>query len=306
MSTKIYDGIILNISEEQLWKTVSQIRENIENTFTTLNTELTIEYLKQSYIESALRTYRNTIGIPIKDDKQDRGLFFNALEKWKTEKEDFFKDKLTCKVQIFEPLENGRILGYVFTNNEQKYYENILTLPFIEEFGYWNNTDKPDELTDGEWKNRYQSWTTILDRNFFFTGSGITVELPETKSRTFAMPSEELIKEINNIFKDERNDWLTALSIRLISDIVINKNKDTLDASLKTGSMSELMNIMHTTMDVIKDSPVEKFPIGQISSLSMQNLMDTNVNNIEFAELTIENIDELVYEVEKQIGDDLK
>lgn len=306
MSTKIYDGIILDIPQDALWQTVSQIRENIENTFATLNIELTIEYIKQSYIESALKIYRSLLGVPVEDDKKNYGLFINALEKWKNEKEDFFKDNLNCKVQIFEPLEDGRVLGYVFTNNKQEYYENLLKLPFIKEFGYWNNTDKPEELTDDEWKDRYQAWNTVLDRNFFFTGSGITVELPESKNRTFVMTDNSLIEKINSIVESDRNDWQTALSIRLVSDVVLHKNKDIVDQSLKLGSTSALMSVMHTTMDTIKETSVENFPIKNISELSIENLLDANVNNVKFPELLSENLDRLVREVEEKTIEDLK
>jgi len=304
MSTKIYDGIIIDIPQNQLWASISQIRENIENTFNILNKKLTIDYIKNSYVESAVRNYRNALGFPVNDDKKDSGLFFNALEKWKSEKEDFFKDKLSCKVQIFEPLEDGRILGYVFTNNEQMYYDNLLKLPFIEEFGYWNNTDQPEELTDTQWNDRRSAWTTVLDRNFYFTGSGFSVEVAESKNRTFTMPDEELIQEINKTLLQEDNNWHSALSIRLISDIVINNNKTTIEESIKSGSTSTLMNIIHTTMDVVQNLTINDLPISNIQELSLEDFVARDTKSVKFPDMIKENVDGLVTEVEVKIRED--
>lgn len=35
--------------------------------------------------------------------------------------------------------------------------------PQLEEFGYWDNTDKPEEISDGEWEERGRIWYAIID-----------------------------------------------------------------------------------------------------------------------------------------------
>lgn len=300
MSTKLYDGIILNAPQDQFWNVVSQIRENIDNTFNTLNKELTIDYIRQSYIENAVRKHRDSIGTPIKDEKKDSGLFFNALDKWKSEEEGFFKNRLRCKVQIFEPLEDGRILAYVFTNNEEKYYENLLELPFVEEFGYWNNTDKPENLTEEQWNDRYVSWNTVMDRNFFITGSGISVEVAESKNRTFMMPNRDFLKDLNKDIKEEKNSWRKALSIRLVSDAVLNRRIEEDDSRVKDGSMSAVMNIIHSSMDVVSDSDV--LPVGEIPEITLDDFMARDTNVITLPEINQRVLDELVEKVLQDIS----
>jgi len=41
--------------------------------------------------------------------------------------------------------------------------EAIGTIQGIEEYGYWNNTDQPDEVTDEEWKERGKLWEEACD-----------------------------------------------------------------------------------------------------------------------------------------------
>jgi len=31
-----------------------------------------------------------------------------------------------------------------------------------DEFGYWDNTDKPDDISDDEWQERYRVWSAVL------------------------------------------------------------------------------------------------------------------------------------------------
>jgi hypothetical protein len=58
------------------------------------------------------------------------------------------------------PVRSGNrryVLGSYFMGNGVL-TEWFLNLPFIEEFGYWNNTDRPDEVTEREWSHRSKLW----------------------------------------------------------------------------------------------------------------------------------------------------
>lgn len=41
-------------------------------------------------------------------------------------------------------------------------YDDLLAQNYVEEFGYWNNTDKPAGLTDIQWDEREIMWDRIL------------------------------------------------------------------------------------------------------------------------------------------------
>jgi len=39
-----------------------------------------------------------------------------------------------------------------------KYIDALKEQHVVTEYGYWNNTDQPDELTEAEWKEREKAW----------------------------------------------------------------------------------------------------------------------------------------------------
>jgi len=41
------------------------------------------------------------------------------------------------------------------------YIEEFNKLPNIKEYGYWNNTDKPDDISNKEWRDRKLAWETV-------------------------------------------------------------------------------------------------------------------------------------------------
>lgn len=292
MSTKLYDGIL--ITEPLSWKIIREIRENIEQTFEQLNRKLTIEYFNEEYARTilkphsqALETYKNP------DDKEeDHGLYFNALQRFKKEESEFFKNKLLCKVHLFEPVigaNSEKAPAYVINNNEPEYLNNLLKLPYIKEYGYWNNTDKPDELTEEEWDERRSDWNEVLDRNFFFTGSGISIDLPETKTRTFLMPEEKLINVLNTA--ENLNSIREKISTRILSDLIFNRNKEAIDESLKSGSVSLVMEVISNSQKVIQETDV--LPIGEVSELSIETLLEKDCSNIPVPVLDKEVLEEL-------------
>ena len=46
---------------------------------------------------------------------------------------------------------------------------NILMekIPELEDFGYWDNTDKPEEISESHWKKREKIWNTISNKYTF-------------------------------------------------------------------------------------------------------------------------------------------
>lgn len=294
MSTKLYDGIL--ITEPASWKIIREIRENIEQTFEQLNRKLTIEYFNEEYSQTILKKHCQDLGIYKNSDNEenkDHGLYFNALQRYKKEKEDFFKDKLLCKIHIFEPVAGAnseKTPAYVINNNEPEYLSNLLELPYIKEYGYWNNTDKPDELTEEEWDERRSDWNEVLDRSFLFTGTGFSIDLPGTKTRTFLAPDEELINVLNTA--ENLNSIREKASTRILSDLIINRNKEAVNESLKSGSVGLVMEVITNSQKTIQETDV--LPIGEVSELSIETLLEKDCSNVPIPALDKEVLEELV------------
>jgi hypothetical protein len=61
-------------------------------------------------------------------------------------------------------LPHGRnIYGIIYTERS-KWRDLFMDQPEISDFSYWDNSDKPDEITAREWRHRYKVWDAILLR----------------------------------------------------------------------------------------------------------------------------------------------
>lgn len=257
MSTKLYDGIIITVPKDKdVWDISEIIRENCENVFTKLNRNLTIDYIHQSYVDYVAEYFReeNKTNAKIKN-----GILLNALDRWKSEKEEFFKNKLLCKVQLFKPLDNGKIVGYVINNNEPEYKNSLLNLPFVEDFSYWNNSDKESNISEDEWTYRKETWDKIFDKTFLISGTGISIELPETKTRTFEFPfidKDEFMKEFNNLNSSEKSE--NKIATRILFEMASKDLKSDNDQGFSM--IAEMIHQSGMKVHQSKISPVTEIP----------------------------------------------
>ncbi len=77
------------------------------------------------------------------------------------------------------PIRSGNrryILGSYFMG-ESTLTEWFMGLPFIEEFGYWNNTDRPDEVTERQWSRRSQLWHEAFPGFESPVEAGVSIQL---------------------------------------------------------------------------------------------------------------------------------
>lgn len=131
-----------------------------------------------------------------------------------------------CKLSLI----NHRSGVYVVMYSEQAEYTRAWEkLPGIVDFSYWNNTDRPDEVSAKDWKKRERVWDSIFKGEVRSPDdAGLSIELlpvdgswrtPEQEKLLEALPSmdqrvanvhiqaaaQELIK------KDDIDDTLSAI-----------------------------------------------------------------------------------------------
>lgn len=58
----------------------------------------------------------------------------------------------------------GSVYGMVFSER-QKWIDLWMDQDGLEDYSYWNNTDRPDDVTDAEWECRGKTWDAILLAN---------------------------------------------------------------------------------------------------------------------------------------------
>lgn len=90
--------------------------------------------------------------------------------------ESILSDKyntITCDLRI-SPV-NEKILMIVYTNN-QRYLDIIESLDFISEYRYIGSTDKPNNLTNEEFDERYNDWKAA-SKDGAFSANGFSVKI---------------------------------------------------------------------------------------------------------------------------------
>lgn len=60
------------------------------------------------------------------------------------------------------PLDESNCLAIPFFEHCHDYSELLASMPWHIPYGYWNNTDRPDDIDQDEWDTRLQNWTKIL------------------------------------------------------------------------------------------------------------------------------------------------
>jgi hypothetical protein len=177
MSTKIYNGYKIK---------AQSLDEAIEKLYA-LKEKAEVEVEKQALeniLSKAMVLYEehcflcinnNTEALAKREKEMSKNALSNALS------QDL--DKISKNEDVDKEISlNLIIYPHKFTENNQSFYLfqeytlgcNALhdwvknNLSEVEEYMYFNNTDRPDEVSDLEWEQRYENWNTVT------TGAGKT------------------------------------------------------------------------------------------------------------------------------------
>jgi len=135
MSTKIYYGMVYNGSLMEAIETIQKWRNSIEPNISIKDYSKIREMYEE--IKRNLSELESTIQlIPYHD-------IVLAIP--------FFTEEL----YLFNRKENPMSF--------EKMYEKFMKETGFEEYGYWNNTDKPDDVSEDEWDERERVWDEVID-----------------------------------------------------------------------------------------------------------------------------------------------
>lgn len=67
------------------------------------------------------------------------------------------------RVTIFPPHESSTF-GIAYTEHEE-WFDTWCTQPTVSEYGYWNNSDHPEHVTETEWEYRRKTWDRVVGNN---------------------------------------------------------------------------------------------------------------------------------------------
>ena len=161
MSTKIYDGLISTTSD--VFELNRKIRQVLEPVF--LGKFYNIYETVNSLPNDA--SWSDTGGLfygADEIDKNDYVLYEKILKLHKTSMHTFSGADIMYDVLIIENFGNGNPLVMVFGEKSQEYIELLKTAGVVEEYGYWDNSDPDETVSDEEWETRKNAWKTLDDK----------------------------------------------------------------------------------------------------------------------------------------------
>lgn len=166
MSTKIYNGYALSLlTLKQLCVWTNQLRGHIEiaadNKYKKRRMQLAVEILDHHTMGNLKP------GIPYEgvtwENKSPWWIAFEISEsnyrRVIKERTRSPEDDYSFSIQLIPT--DTKILVLLYC--EDKRYTDIFeSMPSIHPYPYWNNTDRPDELTDEQWELRGKEWDNAL------------------------------------------------------------------------------------------------------------------------------------------------
>lgn len=160
MSIKIHHGFAIDQtfgSVQALHHLVSEFRAEVK--------PLAKRFLRAAFIKDAVTEFdRRHIGLVSQDAGKSP-----ASHAWSTMLEAHAKIRddrrhpqydVTCSLALL-PHPDGRILGMMYTEIDA-WLDLWLKKPGVCEYAYWDNTDRPDDLTAAEWRARREAWGAVV------------------------------------------------------------------------------------------------------------------------------------------------
>lgn len=219
MSTKIYTGFKFEGNLFYAHKMFMQMREELRGIVDT-------EYRKLFARHKACVYDRYVAGL----EQKPSDVNFNF---WKEVSDRQQKSRTTMRADpafdfdfevVLFPITASRLLGIYYTT-QTVFSELLMSKNYIKEYGYWNNSDRPDHIGEREWAQREKDWDLALpDSCSIPSMNGMTVQLvehtvpifrngglagyfPSLEKRSRNIATEMLWEDHMNFQRLDKNSW---------------------------------------------------------------------------------------------------
>ena len=93
--------------------------------------------------------------------------------------------------------------------------------PKVSDFRFWNNTDKPEDLTDQQWEKRALVWDAILSSSGVPAESMLTIRLIDSK---FLIPDDKFMKDAPTV--EQREEQLARIVSFQVAEDRLEEDED--------------------------------------------------------------------------------
>lgn len=66
-----------------------------------------------------------------------------------------------------------------------EYYPILEQQKYLSDFQYWNNTDRPKEISEKDWEKRYYLWEKAIGPDYTIHNHGFMMNLYDTSMELF-------------------------------------------------------------------------------------------------------------------------
>lgn len=105
-------------------------------------------------------------GADARGEARPQGALFTAMTEFDDEQRTMDSalrghDPHRFEVSFGSDQQTGRILCLLYVD-QGEFTEAWESLPEVEPYGYWNNADRPERVTDAEWEERREAWDRVM------------------------------------------------------------------------------------------------------------------------------------------------
>ena len=185
MSTKIYDGFRFQAKNlDEVLSMLNQFSKKAEEEVKTI--------AKYNILDKAVNMLDDAfLNISSMVEDSDKTRPFLSLAKSKirdemgeTKEHDFCAHDLSLDIAVLMYKRN--YLGIPFAQIHE--VKNLVTKEsWNEEYGYWDNTDKPDDMDNRSWNRRKKVWNEAFGKEFIPAKAGYTKSIVKTDNIFYQM-----------------------------------------------------------------------------------------------------------------------
>lgn len=163
MSWKIYNGFIFK-DINTLESALDFFQKNLD-----VFAKVADEHWKKLIISKAIAEYDNecaeNIKKPVNQLNAALGLFWEyERDNLKNNRKSFTDVAVLPSVASVKIKGKKRVIGILFCDNKEL-LETFYSMPEIEEYAYFNNSDTPEEISQEDWNYRGKVWDKLFETN---------------------------------------------------------------------------------------------------------------------------------------------